>query len=129
MTTALEGGHAPAALYPRDRLGTRTGGWVGPRTGLDRCGKSLPLTGIRSPDRPVRSQSMYRLRYLALRGDMRGDGWWRKLGTSNPDRTMSLKVENNCAVFVFAVSSISRGTGEAALLLKTKACCPTKPAL
>ena len=41
MTTALEGGerHAPAALYPRERPGTHcTGGWVGPRAGLDRCG-------------------------------------------------------------------------------------------
>jgi hypothetical protein len=27
---------------------------VGPRAGLDRCGKSRP-TGIRSPDRPARS--------------------------------------------------------------------------
>ena len=45
MTTALEGmsghPHAPAALYPRERPGThRTGGWVGPRAGLDRCGIS-----------------------------------------------------------------------------------------
>ena len=33
--------HAPAALYPRKRSGTHcTGGWVGPRAGLDRCGKS-----------------------------------------------------------------------------------------
>jgi hypothetical protein len=35
--------HAPAALYPRERPGTHcTGGWVGPRAGLDRCGKSPP---------------------------------------------------------------------------------------
>jgi len=28
--------HAPAALYPRERPGTYfTGGWVGPRAGLD----------------------------------------------------------------------------------------------
>ena len=33
--------HAPAALPP----GTThyTGGWVGPRAGLDECGKSRPL--------------------------------------------------------------------------------------
>jgi hypothetical protein len=36
---------------------------VGPRAGLDMCGKSRP-TGIRSPDRPARSQSLYRLSYL-----------------------------------------------------------------
>ena len=40
MTVALEGvsgqQHAPAALYPRERPGTNfTGGWVGPRAGLD----------------------------------------------------------------------------------------------
>jgi len=38
MTAALEGGEwsAAAALYPRERPGTHfTGGWVGPRAGLD----------------------------------------------------------------------------------------------
>jgi hypothetical protein len=35
---------------------------VGAGTGLDRCGKSRP-TGIRSPDLPARSESLYRLRY------------------------------------------------------------------
>jgi hypothetical protein len=45
MTTALVGvrgqRHAPAALYPRERPGTHcTGGWVGPRAGLDMCRKS-----------------------------------------------------------------------------------------
>ena len=51
MTMALEGvrgrRHAPAALYPRERPGTHfTGGWVGPRDGLDRCGKSPPPPGF-----------------------------------------------------------------------------------
>jgi len=51
MTMALEGvrgqRHAPAALYPRERPGTHcTGGWVGPRAGLDRCGKSRPPPGF-----------------------------------------------------------------------------------
>ena len=46
--------HAPAALYPRERPGTHCiGGWVGPRAGLDKCGKSRPPTGIRSSDRPA----------------------------------------------------------------------------
>jgi hypothetical protein len=35
---------------------------VGPGAGLDGCGKSRP-TGIRSPDLPARSESLYRLRY------------------------------------------------------------------
>jgi hypothetical protein len=39
--------HAPAALYPQKRPGTNcTGGWVGPRAGLDRCGKSRPPPGF-----------------------------------------------------------------------------------
>ena len=55
--------HAPAALYPQERPCTHcTGGWVGPRAGLDGRKISSP-TGIRSPDRPARSQSLYRLRY------------------------------------------------------------------
>ena len=44
-----------------------TGGWVGPRVGLDRC-ENLAPTGFRSPDRPDRSQSLYRLRYPAHKG-------------------------------------------------------------
>jgi hypothetical protein len=41
------------------------GGWVGSRAGLDGCGKFRPPphTGIRSPDRPARSESLYRLSY------------------------------------------------------------------
>ena len=35
---------------------------MGPRAGLDRCGKSHP-TGIRSPECPARSLSLYRLSY------------------------------------------------------------------
>jgi len=47
MTTALEGGEGPASRtgrsLSRERHGTHcTGGWVGPRTGLDRCEKSRP---------------------------------------------------------------------------------------
>ena len=36
---------------------------MGPRAGLDRCGKSRPPTRIRSPDLPTRSESLYRLSY------------------------------------------------------------------
>ena len=69
MTTAPKGvrdqRHAPAALCLRERPGTHcTGGWVGPRAGLDRCGKSCS-PWILSPDRPAHSQSLYRLSYLA----------------------------------------------------------------
>jgi hypothetical protein len=36
---------------------------VGPKAGLDRCGKSRTPTAIRSPDRPVKSKSLYLLSY------------------------------------------------------------------
>ena len=66
MTAALEGGEwsaaRPGRTLPRERASTHcTGGWVGPRAGLD-GGKSGP-TGILSPGRPARSQSLYRLSY------------------------------------------------------------------
>jgi hypothetical protein len=66
LTSALGGGvwsaSRPGRFYPRKRAGTHcTGGWVGPGAGLDRCGKSRP-TGIRSPDLPASSESLYRLR-------------------------------------------------------------------
>jgi len=52
---------APVTL-PQERLGAHgIGGWVGPGDDLDGCGKVTP-TGIRSPDRPARSESLYRLR-------------------------------------------------------------------
>jgi len=39
--------HAPAALLPENRLGTHfIGGWLGPRAGLDKCGKISPTTGF-----------------------------------------------------------------------------------
>jgi hypothetical protein len=46
--------HAPAALPPRKKSGTHsTAGWVGPRVGLDECGKSrhhrYSIPGLPSP--------------------------------------------------------------------------------
>ena len=38
---------SPGRLYPRERPCTHcTGGWVGPRTGLDKCEKSLSPPGF-----------------------------------------------------------------------------------
>jgi hypothetical protein len=58
--------HALAALYLRgkDPSTLWTGGWVGPRAGLDtevRGKNPLPPPGIepRSPGRPARSQTLY----------------------------------------------------------------------
>jgi hypothetical protein len=73
FTSALYGGEWPASRPgPFTQLETAPGthwigGWVGPRTGLDDMEKrkSLPLLGLelRSLGRPVRRQSIYRLRY------------------------------------------------------------------
>ena len=64
LTSALDGvggqRHALAALPPGKRPGI--GGCVGLRAGLDGHGKSRPH-GIRSPDRPARSESLYRMSY------------------------------------------------------------------
>ena len=58
--------HAPVTLPPGKRLSTRCiGGWVGPRAGLDWCGKFTP-TGFRSPDRPARSESLYLYIYIYI---------------------------------------------------------------
>ena len=52
----------PRPPYPRERPDTHCiGGWVGPRVGLDGCGKSR--SEIRPPDRPARSELLYRLSY------------------------------------------------------------------
>jgi hypothetical protein len=57
--------HDPAALYPRERTPDThcTGGWVGPRRGLDTEARGeilspLPEIEPRSPGRPVRSQTL-----------------------------------------------------------------------
>jgi hypothetical protein len=56
--------HSPVVLPPGKKPGAHCiGRWVGPRAGLDGCGKSRPHHGIRYPDRPARSQPLYRLRY------------------------------------------------------------------
>src|SRR5215510_2924883 len=75
-------GRAPLIL----NLGARRGGWLVPRPGrftprkdpvlivqeagwapgpVWTCANNLALTGIRSPDRPARSQSLYLLSYPA----------------------------------------------------------------
>jgi hypothetical protein len=56
--------HSSVALPPGNKPVTPfTGDWMGPKDGLDVCGKSRPPTGIRYPDRPARSESLYRIRY------------------------------------------------------------------
>jgi hypothetical protein len=54
--------HALATLLMGKRPGIHCiGGWVGPKAGLDRAENFSP-SGIRSLDRPARSESLYQLR-------------------------------------------------------------------
>ena len=72
-TSALDGGGwstpSPQPLYARESAGTHcTGGWVGPRAGLARCGKSRPapefdlrtvqFTGVAIPTELSRPRSI-----------------------------------------------------------------------
>jgi hypothetical protein len=53
----------PQPLYPQERSSIHcVGGCVGPSVGLDVYGNLFP-TGIRTPDRPAFSESLYRLIY------------------------------------------------------------------
>jgi hypothetical protein len=56
--------HVPVALPPGKRPGTNcTGGWVGLRA-VSRGAANLAHAGIRSPDRPARNESLYKLSYF-----------------------------------------------------------------
>jgi len=56
--------HAPALLSPRKTRYPLYRNLGGPHS---RCAEYLTHTGIRSPDRPARSESLYRLRYRGSR--------------------------------------------------------------
>ena len=70
--------HAPAAVYPRDRPGThlQVAGWA-PEP-VCTSAENLAPTGIRSPDRPARSQSLYRL-YLDHKNKRNTVKYWSKI--------------------------------------------------
>jgi hypothetical protein len=60
--------HAPAAFYPRERPGIHfTGGRLGRRAGLDRCGKSfLHRDSIPGPSAQVNVFSRYKKNNLGV---------------------------------------------------------------
>jgi hypothetical protein len=59
--------HAPAAFTPgKDPVPIVQEAWPAPGP-VWTCSKNLATTGVRSPDCPARSQSLYRLSYPALR--------------------------------------------------------------
>jgi hypothetical protein len=57
--------HAPAALPPGKTRYPLYGWLGGPQDRSGRVRKMSPPTGIRSPDRPARSELLYRLSYPA----------------------------------------------------------------
>ena len=69
LTSALDGGGwlanatPPAALPPGKTRYPLYGRLVGPQGRSGRVRKISPPTGIRPPDRPARSESLYRLSY------------------------------------------------------------------
>ena len=63
LTSALDGGGwstpRPGRFTPGKKPDTHCiGGWLGPKSSLDGT-ENLTLTGIRYPDRPARSGSLY----------------------------------------------------------------------
>ena len=88
---------APAALPPRKSPGTRCiRGWVGPRTGLDRR-ENIASTGIRSPDRPARSESLYRLSYSGIQDCHGKSSIWHGKDSAHQQIGLQFK-EETCKV-------------------------------
>jgi hypothetical protein len=102
LTSALVGGEWSASRPCRFTPGERapgihsTGGWVGPRAGLDEMEKwkflTLPGLELRPLGRPARNQSLYRLRYPGSSRPARSQSlyWLRYPGSSRPARSQSL---------------------------------------
>jgi len=71
-TSVLVGGgqrHAPAALYPRERPGNHCiGAWWASGPVWRGAENVARPSGIGSPDRPARNESLYRLSYPGPRG-------------------------------------------------------------
>ena len=72
LTSAQGGGGWSTTRLGRFTAGEETGahftrGWVRPKAGLEGCG-CLPSPGIRFPDHPARSESLYRLHPYKTRG-------------------------------------------------------------
>jgi len=78
----------PRPLYHWERPRTHcTGAWVGPRRGLDGCGKPRP-TGNRFLDRPVRSKSLYQLSHSGP--------FWKRIRMESGESYRVFKVRLGC---------------------------------
>ena len=75
---------------------------MGPTAGLDGCGKSR-LTGIRSPDRSARSESIHQLRYLGTQSACPKVMTFLEIRDVFGDLLLKLKGQNACCMkFVFS---------------------------
>jgi len=87
--------HAPAALYPRERPGTHcTGGCVGSRAGLDRCGKSRhpPGSDPRTVQPVVSRYTVYATRPTLTGQAHRYLQWTYKIGKT---KSLRISLEKN----------------------------------
>ena len=101
MTTALEGGEGSASRPAHSLLPGKTRYLLcrrlgGPQGRSGQVGKISPPTGIRSPDRPARSQSLYRLRYPAHKHLVNS----QKLHTS---KNSINNIQRNAQIFQYTV--------------------------
>ena len=108
--------HTPAALYPRERPGIHcTGGWVGPRAGLDMCEKSRPRR-YSIPDRPARSQSLYQLSYPAREDlcTLMVIFRWILLEMRNISNIICTENQNThlCSVTFYSLHAVFKGKGK-----------------
>jgi hypothetical protein len=86
-------GCVPRPLLPPENTGTHcTGGWVGPGAGLAGCRKSRP-TGIKCPDCPARSESLYRLSYPGSPTEM-------VLAKNYTNHSSSNTYQNLCTLYI-----------------------------
>jgi len=114
----------PRPLYPRERPGIRCiGGWVGPRVGLDGCGKCRP-------HRPARSESRYRLSYpgphsswrsLIILGD-KGDRSVLKVRNNSASDARQILINTNVRISHIARQNQSPGRGRTELSFTIKVC-------
>jgi len=107
LTSALDGGGwsmpRPGHFPHRERPGTHCiGGWVGRRAGLEGCWNFHP-TGIRSPDRSVRSESLYRLHYP---GPYNNSSSNNNNNNNNNNKWRRMSIMKHCMTNFFLVSHL-----------------------
>ena len=103
---------------------------MGPHGRSGRLCKISPPTGIRSPDRPARSESRYRLSYpgprsswrnLIILGD-RGDRSVLKVRNNSASDTRQIPINTAVRISYIARQNLSPGRGRTELSFAIKVC-------